>query len=503
MELEFQRSCLERYEPIADAVLSQEITAENIVPDAFPDVSRVVCTFGDAVLTVKQVSPRNIKIMGSMHLYVLYIPEQETMPRSMHLEMPFQCSGDLPQVGERDAVHATIVSVDADTRMLNPRKLLTRAEVKIRVQSYAARKCEIVCGIAKEDSSIQIQKSDTVNHSIHAVLEKPFSFSDTLRQAPSKPAMEELLFYRIIPVSTESRYIGNKLICKGSMLLNGAYRSGNELIPMQFELPYSQILELEGSVEEGSPEVALILKRTECVLRDGELDVTVDALIQAAIWSQQTVTLLSDLYSTAESLDIERSVIPLCVSAQRGSSRESARKFCECGIPAKQVVTSWASVGPVTAKRLEKVVQYEADVAVELLFLSEDDALCCGSYNVPISFVPELPDNCTCTCGCSLVGDVLAVPVTGGIEVRLDIEFSWAVAQIEQKYCVHGAKKCPGEGRGEVQPSVIIRLSAHNETLWDIAKSCRATVGDICAANELTSEYLNTGTMLIIPTKRS
>lgn len=502
MELDFQRARLEHYEPVVDAVMSQEVTAESIVPDAFPDVSRVVCTFGDAYIITKQVFAHSAKITGSTHLHVLYIPEGENMPRSLSLELPFQCSGDFPQIGEQDIVHESVISVSAEARLLNPRKLFIKAEVKLRIHCFSSKCIEVVCGLAMENAHTQIQTSEHKCHSILAALEKSFSFSDTLRQSQAKPAIEELLTYHAAPTNVDARYIGNKLICKGILLLSGLYRSGRELFPMQFELPFSQILEFEGSFDEGAPDTSLSLKGVECTLRDGELDVVIDAVIHATIWSHQVVTMLSDLYSTAEPLDVERNMISLCTHAERGSSKGTVRKFCESGIPAKQILMSSVNLDPVSAKKTDHAVQYSTDAEVSLLYLSEDDALCGVSYSLPVACDIEVPQGYSCSCTCLPIGDVLAVPVTGGIEVRLEVDFDWFMAKNESKPCVALARKGTVEVSEIQPPSVMIRMVSKGETLWDIAKSCRSTIQDICTANGLSSEYADWGTMLLIPTKR-
>lgn len=500
MELEFQRIRLERYEPSVDTILSQEVTAESIVPDAFPDVSRVVCTFGEAYITTKQAMPHSVKVMGTLHLHVLYIPEGESTPRSLALELPFQCSGDFPQIGEHDALHVSVVSVCAETRLLNPRKLLAKAEVKLHALCYAPKDYDVVCDLAKDEPSIQSRKAEHKCNSILAALEKPFSFSDTLRQSPAKPAIEEILAYRMHPTGMDARYIGNKLICKGIMVLDGLYRSGAELLPMQFELPFSQILEFEGTFEDGEPDIILALKHVDCTLRDGELDVVVDALIQATIWSGQTVTMLSDLYSTAEPLDVERTHIPVCTYAERGSNRETVRKFCESGIPAKQVLKASVCLNPLGSKKTDTGMQYSADALVDILYVSEDDALCGVNYTLPVACDIEVPKDCACTC--NPVGEVVAVPVTGGMEVRMEVDFDWIRTKTESNPCVYSVKKGTAENSKAPQPSVMIRMVAGGETLWDIAKACRSTVRDICMANDLSSESAERGSMLLIPTKR-
>ena len=128
------------------------------------------------------------------------------------------------------------------------------------------------------------------------VAEKVFTFSDVLRPPASKPEMEELLLYRAELGTMDAKFIGKKLVLKGDIQLVTLYRGGEELIPVRFELPYSQILDLGTVPDEAEPDVAVTLKSVDCRLRDGELEVTMEALAQAALWVQQPVTLISDAY---------------------------------------------------------------------------------------------------------------------------------------------------------------------------------------------------------------
>ena len=42
MDMELQRMVMEGYRPVSQGMFSQEETLESIVPDAFPDISRIV-----------------------------------------------------------------------------------------------------------------------------------------------------------------------------------------------------------------------------------------------------------------------------------------------------------------------------------------------------------------------------------------------------------------------------------------------------------------------------
>ena len=52
------------------------------------------------------------------------------------------------------------------------------------------------------------------------------------------------------------------------------------------------------------------------------------------------------------------------------------------------------------------------------------------------------------------------------------------------------------------RPSVVLRLASANEGLWDIAKAYGTTTEQILQANELESDALPFGKMLLIPSVR-
>ena len=301
--------------------------------------------------------------------------------------------------------------------------------------------------------------------------------------------------------AVDAKFIGKKLVLKGDIQLVTLYQGGAGLVPLRFELPYSQILDLGETAEEAEPEVVMTLKSVDCRLREGELEVTLEALAQAALWVRRSVTLISDAYCLKQPIDVERTPARLCTMAERTNRRETARKLCESGIPAKQVLDCAVSVTSMASAPAEGGMEFTAQAVASILYLSEDDALCGVEVDIPVSCRGELPPGCTCSCTCRPVGEATAVPVTGGLEVRFEAEFAWTTLKEEQAACVTDLKPSAAKETG-VRPSVVIRRVERGEALWDIAKSCGSTVEDICSANGLPAREAAQGELLLIPARR-
>ena len=83
MELELKRDAIHCFETVADVTICQEETQEAIVPDACPDILRIVEVCGQACLTGKQAREGMATVSGMVrasvpvsytHLYHLRRP---------------------------------------------------------------------------------------------------------------------------------------------------------------------------------------------------------------------------------------------------------------------------------------------------------------------------------------------------------------------------------------------------------------------------------------------
>ena len=502
MDMELQRMTIEGYVRVSQGMFTQEETLESIVPDACPDISRIVSAVGKVFLKDKELGEGSLRLAGTARVTVLYIPEGDGSPRSLEVAIPFQCVRDDSQFHAGCPVLATVQAAWADARTINPRKVLVRVNLAVWTAAYRQEcrelSCDINCG---EGAGIEKLLTSRKCSVISEVVEKTFTFSDVLRPPASKPEIEELLLCRSELGAMDAKFIGKKLVLKGDIQLIVLYRGGEGLTPVRFELPYSQILDLETIPDEAEPEITVTLKSVDCRLRDGELEVAVDALAQAVLWVRQTVTVLSDAYCLKQPVDVERARSRLCTMAERFSRREAARTLCESGIPARQVLDCVVAVTSVTSTPAEGGMEFTAQAAATVLYLSEDGALCGVDVDIPVSCRVEVPEGCTCSCTCRPIGEAAAVPVTGGLEVRFEAEFAWTTLREEQVNCVTELNPSAIQEHG-VRPSVVIRRVERGEALWDIAKACGSTVEDICGANGLAAGEAAEGTLLLIPARR-
>lgn len=507
MELELRHTSLDGFQMILERTVVQEETMEGIVPDVCPDVMRIVDAHGQLCLTARELSVGSLRITGTVRTAVLYVPEGEDGARHVEVGIPFVCSLDDPLLHGNCKVWVKPRLNGVDARAVNPRKVLVRAEILLEVCVFAPEE-QAVCSevFCPEQIGLQQRQEERVICVISAVNEKGITFSDVLALPSSRPRAAQLLRSRVEQRALECKVIGGKLVIKGEAELTVLYRTEEGgAAAARFELPYSQVMELPGVSEGSEIRAEAVMTGLDCALQPGDpgsFAMTVEMLIHAAAFEKRTVTVLNDLFATDCPVEIERDRIGLCTSVTKESGREGVRQFCECGIPVGSVVDAFLSVGRVSAEKEEGGTVCRADTAVTVLFVSEDDALCSVTYPIPVRTQWKGAAGTVSGCRCRGVGELTAVPVTGGLEIRFEVEFSGVVMETEVCPVIGAVRTLPQPEGGGERPSVVVRAVGEGESLWDIAKACHSTMEDIAAANELEGEQLTEGAMLLIPRRR-
>lgn len=506
MDMELQKTCLESFQPVTDQLLVQEETLESIVPDACPDIQRIVEAAGEVCLKTKELSDGSLRVGGSIRACVLYIPDGEAGPRKVEVRIPFVCSLDDPKLKAGGRLVAAPRLCGVDAQILNPRKVLVRAQLAVAVQAFVPEKLEVCTGASGgEEAGLQQRQEGRGTYLVTAVREKSFTFSDVLNLPTSRPPAEELLHSQAEARCLDAKLIGSKLILKGEAVLKALYRGGGEVCTASFELPFSQIVEVPEAREGADVTVETVLAASECTLQPGEpgsLAVSLELLAQAVVREECSVTVISDLYCTQCPLEVDCEDLELRRLLDTGAPRQSVRQTCESGIPVKTVVDCSVSVGRLTRTESESGVTAAAGVLVSVLFLSEDDALCCADYPIQVETPLPVRKDALLRFDCRTAGELTATPVTGGMEVRFNVELPYLALKRETCRMVTGLRPLPPEEGSGPRPSVVLRVVGEGELLWDIAKACSSTVADIMTANELDGDSAPAGKLLLIPKQR-
>ncbi len=260
MEAELKKTGIDRYNAVFSACFSREETAETVVPDVLPDIAKIIDTDASVFLRGKEAVNGRAAVTGSLEITVIYLPDGEQCLRKLSLTLPFSASADAPEIREGCRMVAKLTLNSADARLLNPRKVLVRADVCSCIACYERDSLEMTKEISAEHGVQTLQKSASFSF-VGSVSEKTFVLSDEYQLSASKPALGEPLKMKAEVSASDVKGVGNKLIFKGTARVTLLYTAaeGGQPVSEEFSTNFSQLLEMEGAGEDTFAELTIML----------------------------------------------------------------------------------------------------------------------------------------------------------------------------------------------------------------------------------------------------
>ena len=509
MELELDRIQLRGFQTVLETTLYHEETMEMIVPDACPDILRIVDTEASVCVRDKSADEGRVELSGTVQAIVLYLPDGESGVRCLPVKIPFRCMSDSAVIHADCSVVVSPQVQSADTRSLNPRKVLVRVNLAVGVKAYRPIADSLCCGVLEANSTgVEQMVEEQENYSVVCVQEKPFTFSDELTLSSGRPEVAQLLKTGIGLNCSESKVIGNKLIIKGTAAVRLFYRATtDQLCTAEHEMVFSQIMEVSDCGEDVTCMLEMLLGEVECtVLPSGDgrvVSVQMEVLAQAVLWEKRRFKILTDLYSTCHKVRPNSQNYNLQRLLEQGVKTQTVRETIDTATLAREVCNTYVCLSCCEQKREGNQVILSVQACVTVLYSTEDAGLQSVSRQIPVTCAMDLAEMCVCSCTCRCAGEVYAVPTAGGLEVRFGVDFHFMARAVRQMAGVCGVEmEEEDQSAGGEKPSVILRRTERGERLWDIAKSYRTTVNDIKSANDLGEEEQMNNRLLLIPKKR-
>ena len=512
MELDWKKTCLDAYEAGGELTLTQEETAETIVPDYCPDIARIIGTAGRVELHSREIRDGRGAVSGAVRVTVLYAPDGEGGVRTLDFAMPFTAETDGKALPECAAMLADTETEFLETRMLNPRKVFTHCKLVTRLTGFRKRALCFTADV-EADPALQVEKRLETQHAVLLthIAEKDFTFSEQLDLSPGREGAAEILTHWAAGTVTEAKIVGGRLLFKGVFTVSLLYRTADGACRAAGgELPFSQMLELDGDAEGAEPTVLLQITGEDLQIDGGdsegrEIAVTLYLHAAALVRRGEDLTLLGDLYSTAYELTYDAAPLALTAFHQTLVRRQAVREVLEIGTSASSVLAASVTCGAAAVSMEGESAVLRTSALVRALYLDEGGAPLAAERSVDVKCQLELPEGCQISARAVCAGEVTAAPADRGIEVRFPVDFRAEAETAVRRVCVCGGTidtDSPREAAGA--PSLVLRRLGKQETAWDLAKRYNSTIGVILAANQLESEEeIPRDQLLLIPRKRA
>ena len=144
--MELNQTSICYYEKKLAHISAATESADSIVPDTFPDIGRIVCAYGTAV--IKDQTPQNDRLLvsGTVQTTVLYEPENGGKLRRLSVPVTFahieECEGLTAE-----SICSTVCRIAAvDAEAMNSRKVSVSVQLCFLTEGYCKAECTQLSG---------------------------------------------------------------------------------------------------------------------------------------------------------------------------------------------------------------------------------------------------------------------------------------------------------------------------------------------------------------------
>lgn len=483
------------------------------VPDARPDAISIMKEQGDIRIEEVRLVDDRASVRGQLEFQILYAAEGDCPVSEMSGSIPFDEMIPLPCAGRDDELRVQAELEDLRGELINSRKIGLKAMISMEVTAETVQDSEGAVDIEDADQ-VYVRKKDV------DISRLVFSGKDTLRvhdewKVPgTKDAIGKILYSEVRLGEMESRLAENELLIDGMAQVFVIYAGDGDPVELNcFDttMPISGSIACNGCDATMTAQVMPHLHSRDIEIKmdeDGEpriLDVEVVAGFDIKVYGQETLSLLTDFYSTKEVCTpvYEESQFENLIIQNKSKARISGR------IPTgnKTPLQIWNVSGELRIDHKEikdNMIVVEGAAEVNVLCYTGDSQILLTSFKGTVPFEHTIEaEGVTPESNVWMQGtlDQISAAPAGENELEIKAAATLEIIAFEKiELSIISGFDCheiDWKARSR-EPGMIGYVVQPGEGLWDIAKQFFTTENDIIQVNHLENETVAEGDVLLL-----
>lgn len=497
MELMFDTKSLAFWELTARKFLTQEQTAELIVPDSFPDMERIVDSWAQILLRSKECRTGSISISGTVQAGLLFVAVGETQPRRMECSIPFSFQMEEDALSQNCFADYTGWIKGVNARMLNSRKAMIRVELCADVSAWEKGNLQVPA-LKEQTPDLQCKTNRYNVLRTMDLVERSITLKEEAELPQGLPDVHVVLDWTSSVRVHECKTIGSRVAFRGELNTCLFYQAEDgSLNQCSLGIPVTQYVEMNRDVEGMIPSVHLCATGRDLQIGEGgrRIYLNLAQLCQMRADHYEQMELLEDVYSTKDQIHATWQNLPVTAYLDQRVLQQQLRKTLS--VPAERVERvrlSWEV--PQQVRKGESVV-FTLPLRAQMLVRDGEDCLQEAIERINLEFSLNGSESCSFYAAAD-VSDVYAAPVSGGVELRCNVMLSVDALSRQNMQCVSKAERTP-RAKQKDRASLILFRMEEGQSLWSIAKNCSASVEELMQVNHLPEEEVQAGTLLLVP----
>ena len=508
MELKVNREVISVCEELYSGVQEQSTELDYILPDYFPEIFRIIQARMEPRITGYTISEGVLTYELCVEIYVLYCAQDSADVHCVRQKLCYTRTAELGRQCEGIAPELNAKPDYVNCRAVNQRRIDLRGAVSIRIRATCVTQQEVIGDIFGLCAQTRKEPVTYTSRRLHGV--RTFNLSEQAELGEAKPAALQVLRTDVQLLGGDTRIIAGKLAAKGDAVVRLLYSCQGGMESMQFTLPYSQIVDLEGVDDTFSctvrPELA-DCEITPAAKNDGEArsfqcELSI-RLVCTAVRTSVT-ELVTDAFSTRHPCTYTTAPVRLsgCGAPVSDSGAERCTLVSKEG-ELRRVYDVWCTPRNMGARVLPEAGSIEVSgmLACSVLAQSDGAAPVMLEQEFPFTRMLPAPEDCTAAqvqvqipaCSYTLTGPDTVV-LQPELRILADTRVQRTMPLLTEVQINEEERIAPKDGC-----ALLLYYGTAGEAVWDIAKKYCTSIGAIVEENNLTQERLTENGMLLIP----
>lgn len=511
--VEVRKDVVRTQETVGECQVQVTLEDDFNVPDAKPDLERVVTQDGRIELLETNLLNGKILIKGILHFELIYISmEGNQRVHSIQGKIPFDEIINMDGLEEMDQPKIRWKLEDINCSVINSRKISVKALLQLMCSVVREYDCYIPVGIEEEQVE---RKYNTIQLMEQIVSKKDIVRArENFRIPGGKPNVGQIVTNDIVLKNLEFRGQDEKILVRGEIRLVSLYRAqdSEELVMYDGSQPFYGTVDCVECRENREILMNYEIQAKEVQLKadeDGEdrtFEVEIALGLDFSILEEKNVNYLEDVYSVNRPMEVTMEAMSYkqLVKKQVYHKRISQQSTIALQKnPVGQICFCRANVQLEEKRWEQEGLKLEGTVDLNVVYVGEEKEYPLGEFKISIPFSFVLED----------VGEPakkeLQVEVTPAnievllqgkeqVEAKIELDCSIIIFKLHQKEMITGARWSELEKKEENYGNYIGYRVQEGDDLWSIAKKYGITRQTILECNKKNDESLQIGEKILI-----
>ena len=484
------------------------IDVDFTMPDYYPDITKILKCRAVPRISAKGVNGRNVTVDGVVTITVLYCNENGRIC-SYEYQYPFQkifeCDFD---IGTAE-LSAKIRCEYINCRAVTSRKIDIHGACSINVCLLKRKGTEIVSDI--DDDNLELLRGVAPATSPVGYAEKYLLIDEEIEISDSQGKINSIVRYEAVAQVKECKVLSSKAMVKGEVLLSVlcSTQDGN-LSTIRSNIPFSQILEIEGLNESCLTDANAVVAFLEVALKHKDIDesayLRIDAklLVSCESSCDNDVAIVLDAYSKKYETSVLKQEVSFDKIFKNINESFTCKKNIEFqGADISSIADMWCETKVLNTKFKDNVITVCGDVTVTLIARDSDmmPFICEKNFDFEYTLNLDFPcENMKFVPNITVNSSSYTLTSHDCAEARIELCISGAI------YCLNKISVVTDITSDSSRPiekknrsAMTIYFATGGERVWDIAYRYGASVGEIKLINDISSDNIENDRMLLVP----